>query len=144
MIQELVQGCIEWILQQYPEIQVYTSWNDPARNKPYFVTNIVEIEDQSFSNSRYLRKLSLVMDYIPDETKKDWMNQIYEIQDRLVTNLQVLKFGQNTMRIIDKTMKIDQEKNFLRVQLNCTMRLALSQEEEMMQDYNIEGGVKNG
>ena len=142
MVYDLVQAIASWIKTQYPDVKIYDGPVLQDIKLPCFFITTLQIEEISSLKDYYRRGIPFVIDYLPDDHKPNFMDDIYQVQDTFGLPFRQLILNDKHLWIKNKTISYDREQKVLHVQFILDIRQALDPSDPDMQNMTLEEGVK--
>ncbi|MSA72959.1 hypothetical protein GKD93_17735 [Holdemania massiliensis] len=109
---------------------------------PCFFITTLQIDEVASLKDYYRRGIPFVIDYLPDDRKPNFMDDVYQVQDAFGLPLRQLTLGDRFLWIKNKTITYDREQKVLHVQFMMDIRQALDPDDPDMQNMTLEEGVK--
>ena len=142
MVYDLVQAIASWIKTQYPDVKIYDGPVLQDIKLPCFFITTLQIEEISSLKDYYRRGIPFVIDYLPDDRKPNFMDDVYLIQETFGLPFRQLTLGDRLLWVKNKTISYDREQKVLHVQFILDIRQALDPSDPDTQNMTLEEGVK--
>lgn len=142
MVYDLIQAVASWIKIQYPDVKIYDGPVLQDIKLPCFFITTLQIEEISSLKDYYRRGIPFVIDYLPDDRKPNFMDDVYLIQETFGLPFRQLTLGDRLLWVKNKTISYDREQKVLHVQFILDIRQALDPGDPDMQNMTLEEGVK--
>ncbi|WP_303015362.1 phage tail terminator family protein [Holdemania massiliensis] len=142
MVYDLIQAIASWIKTQYPDVKIYDSPVLQDIKLPCFFITSLQIDEVSSLKDFYRRGIPFVIDYLPDDRKPNFMDDIYQVQDAFGLPFRQLALNDKQLWIKNKTISYDREQKVLHIQFMLDIRQALDPSDPEMNNLSLEEGVK--
>ena len=142
MVYDLIQAIASWIKTHYPDVKIYDSPVLQDIKLPCFFITTLQIDEISSLKDFYRRGIPFVIDYLPDDRKPNFMDDIYQVQDAIGLPFRQLALNDRLLWIKDKTISYDREQKVLHIQFMLDIRQALDPNDPDMNNLSLEEGVK--
>lgn len=142
MVYDLIQAIASWIKTQYPNVKIYDSPVLQDIKLPCFFITTLQIDEVSSLKDFYRRGIPFVIDYLPDDRKPNYMDDIYQVQDAFGLPFRQLAFNDKQLWIKNKMTSYDREQKVLHIQFMLDIRQALDPSDPEMNNLSLEEGVK--
>lgn len=107
MTNEVVDGVIAAICNEFPDIPVYDEQVEQALSQPSFFVRSIAPRQRLFLNRRYLRTEMVEVTYFPpDDGRKRNVNDVFE---KLFSSLEIIQVGQDMLRGTEMEPHVDDE-----------------------------------
>lgn len=142
MVYDLVQAIASWIKTQYPDVKIYDGPVLQDIKLPCFFITTLQIEEISSLKDYYRRGIPFVIDYLPDDRKPNFMDDVYQVQEAFGLPFRQLILDDRLLWIKNKTISYDREQEVLHIQFMLDIRQALDPSDPEMNNLSLEEGVK--
>jgi hypothetical protein len=142
MVYDLVQAIASWIKTQYPDVKIYDGPVLQDIKLPCFFITTLQIEEISSLKDYYRRGIPFVIDYLPDDRKPNFMDDVYQVQEAFGLPFRQLILDDRLLWIKNKTISYDREQKVLHIQFMLDIRQALDPSDPEMNNLSLEEGVK--
>ena len=142
MVYYLVQAIASWIKTQYPDVKNYDGPVLQDIKLPCFFITTLQIEEISSLKDYYRRGIPFVIDYLPDDRKPNFMDDVYQVQEAFGLPFRQLILDDRLLWIKNKTISYDREQKVLHIQFMLDIRQALDPSDPEMNNLSLEEGVK--
>ena len=142
MVYDLVQAIASWIKTQYPDVKIYDGPVLQDIKLPCFFITTLQIEEISSLKDYYRRGIPFVIDYLPDDRKPNFMDDVYQVQEAFGLPFRQLILDDRLLWIKNKTISYDREQKVLHIQFMMDIRQALDPSDPEMNNLSLEEGVK--
>ncbi|MCH1940529.1 phage tail terminator family protein [Holdemania massiliensis] len=143
MVYDLIQAIASWIKTQYPDVKIYDSPVLQDIKLPCFFITTLQIDEVSSLKDYYRRDIPFVIDYLPDDRKSNFMDDIYQVQDTFGLPFRQLALNDKQLWFKNKTISYDREQKVLHIQFMLDIRQALDPSDPEMNNLSLEEGVKH-
>ena len=142
MVYDLIQAIASWIKSLYPDVKIYDGPVLQDIKLPCFFITTLQIDEVSSLKDYYRRGIPFVIDYLPDDRKPNFMDDVYQVQEAFGLPFRQLILDDRLLWIKNKTISYDREQKVLHIQFMLDIRQALDLDDPAMQDLSLEEGVK--